>query len=425
MRWSDITLCYLMLLNRLPSDQEVADGQAKGIADLLATVASQSEFLRSMLVTHFAADADGKHKNATQAFYDFIAELGAERLQALRQRILAIPRNIQDGHDYVAFHCLRMVELMGFLERWHREHPINSLLDVGKSPFFELYPEIFPGIQAYLADIHSLAPDEVKRIKAAGAFRVDLNRQCISQGGGGPVARSFDVIVFTEVIEHLFIAPAEALRDLISMLSPDGIIYFSTPNYLRASTVERIIGRTNPQQVYSREGIANQGAHYHLREYTFSELQDAVAEAGGELAYYAFSDCWDRGEYSEQMREELPVPARSNLVLIVRKGKEPCPESLETPSDERHQPISESAARALVGAFTVDLDQLVDVDVSQPVVNLDQLTFDEHWYLKMHRDVAEAVRQGQVESGWEHYINYGRQEGRRIRRRLVRVRDSD
>jgi SAM-dependent methyltransferase len=415
-----------MLLNRLPSDRELAEGQAKGIADLLATVVSQRDYLRTLLFAYFAADADGRHGRATQAFYDFVGEIGAERLQALRERMLAIPRKIQNGHDYAAFHCRRMVELMGFLERWRRDHPVTSLLDIGNSPFFALYPELFPGIQAYLVDLYPPPPEHMTMIGAQAAYKVDLNRGCISQAAGGPVALTFDVIIFTEVIEHLFIAPAEALRDLIALLNPGGIIYFSTPNYLKARSIERMLDRGNPQQTYSRADGANQGSHYHLREYTFYELRDAVAEAGGELVHYAFSDCWDRSDYSEEMQEEIPIPIRSNLVLIIRKAEQHAAngDSAEIPVSGKQAELSGTAARAVVYAFTSDLDQVVDVDVNQPVVNLDRLSFDEQWYLKMNRDVAEAVREGLLESGWDHYVNYGKQEGRQIRRRLVWVRES-
>lgn len=40
-------------------------------------------------------------------------------------------------------------------------------------------------------------------------------------------------------------------------------------------------------------------------------------------------------------------------------------------------------------------------------------TFDEHGYLESNPDVQEAVRRGDVESGYMHYIGFGYFEGRR------------
>lgn len=41
--------------------------------------------------------------------------------------------------------------------------------------------------------------------------------------------------------------------------------------------------------------------------------------------------------------------------------------------------------------------------------------FDEAWYLAAYPDVAEAIRQGNRASGWDHYVLHGKAEGRRPR----------
>lgn len=41
-------------------------------------------------------------------------------------------------------------------------------------------------------------------------------------------------------------------------------------------------------------------------------------------------------------------------------------------------------------------------------------TFDENFYLQKYPDVAAAVQSGGFESGWQHYLEYGFQEKRRI-----------
>ena len=38
--------------------------------------------------------------------------------------------------------------------------------------------------------------------------------------------------------------------------------------------------------------------------------------------------------------------------------------------------------------------------------------FDEAWYLAQYSDVAEVVRRGDLGSGLEHFVAFGRQEGR-------------
>ena len=40
--------------------------------------------------------------------------------------------------------------------------------------------------------------------------------------------------------------------------------------------------------------------------------------------------------------------------------------------------------------------------------------FNEREYLHCHRDVRAAVRRGELSSGWEHYVRFGRREGRQL-----------
>src|SRR5271163_720483 len=45
-----------------------------------------------------------------------------------------------------------------------------------------------------------------------------------------------------------------------------------------------------------------------------------------------------------------------------------------------------------------------------------EVGFDEAGYLIANPDVAAAVRNGSIESGWKHFLQHGRAEGRRLRR---------
>ncbi len=44
--------------------------------------------------------------------------------------------------------------------------------------------------------------------------------------------------------------------------------------------------------------------------------------------------------------------------------------------------------------------------------NYDQDEFDETYYLQLYPDVAQAVTRNQFASGWQHFLNFGRREGR-------------
>src|ERR1700754_3098421 len=61
--------------------------------------------------------------------------------------------------------------------------------------------------------------------------------------------------------------------------------------------------------------------------------------------------------------------------------------------------------RALVG--------LTHLPAPELVMPTDE-TFDEQGYLDANRDVAEALANGTVASGWRHYSVFGKYEGRQM-----------
>ncbi len=51
-----------------------------------------------------------------------------------------------------------------------------------------------------------------------------------------------------------------------------------------------------------------------------------------------------------------------------------------------------------------------------------QSEFDEAYYLEDNTDVAQAVQQGIVESGWHHYLAQGKAEGRQAKIIIIKLR---
>src|SRR5438874_1182331 len=93
---------------------------------------------------------------------------------------------------------------------------------------------------------------------------------------------SFDVVVMTEVLEHLRDYPARSLAEARRILRPGGILVLTTPNaaYLR-NRLRLVLGRS----VYTSLSDWLHGLPHarHAREYTVSELESVVRHAGLEL----------------------------------------------------------------------------------------------------------------------------------------------
>ncbi len=89
---------------------------------------------------------------------------------------------------------------------------------------------------------------------------------------------SFDLVVWSEVIEHLTENPVHTLGEIHRVLKPGGCVVISTPNVCRADNVlDMLIGR-NIYDPYHL-GSVLKGSR-HSREYTYQELVGLVEGCG-------------------------------------------------------------------------------------------------------------------------------------------------
>jgi SAM-dependent methyltransferase len=113
--------------------------------------------------------------------------------------------------------------------------------------------------------------------------------------------RHFDVVLASEIIEHLHFNPYRLLRESFRVLKPGGRILITTPNISRLQNVIRLIrGQNIHPQIYGRfnETFSSVIAHRHLREFTSFDLAYLLEGQNKEMyrfegaqAYY--SKCLD------------------------------------------------------------------------------------------------------------------------------------
>ena len=88
----------------------------------------------------------------------------------------------------------------------------------------------------------------------------------------------FDLVIFTEVLEHIFASDGMVMANIFSLLLPGGTLCFSVPNIATFSNrVRLLIGRNvcwpKEDQI---KGVF--GGHGHIREYTFQEVIDLMKD---------------------------------------------------------------------------------------------------------------------------------------------------
>jgi hypothetical protein len=231
-----------------------------------------------------------------------------------------LPVDIAPGQAaYVVEHRRRFAELLAAAQLLTAGRERPRVLEFGPSAFSSLYERALPGCHLVLCERPAAAEsggfDEAcltGRIRYEALVPVDLlgdlDGPALELDRHGP----YDLIVFTEVLEHLARHPVEILAMLVGRLAPGGSLYLTTPNALSSTRLHAIGRRRNPQDVFPRGGNAH--AHHHVREYTMSELVEFVQEAGASVTALRYSACWDHAHSAS------PPPLRGGLVVVAARS---------------------------------------------------------------------------------------------------------
>jgi 2-polyprenyl-3-methyl-5-hydroxy-6-metoxy-1,4-benzoquinol methylase len=179
----------------------------------------------------------------------------------------------------------------------------------------------------------------------------------------------FDVVLASEIIEHLNYNPYRLLREAFRVLKPGGFILLSTPNLSRLDNrVRRWDGRSIHSEIKGRfyESFSSILSARHIREYTAMELSYMLEGQNKEMYRFEdtqvhFSACsepayaWPR--LAEAIKRFWPKFRSTLLVKAFRPKRMKLihPEEVEAVSGlypvEEHSPDMEGIARILTTPF--------------------------------------------------------------------------
>jgi hypothetical protein len=341
--WSDaqaseiVRDAFVALLGREPDEEglrfyvdHLVNGRL-GIDSFLHQLIESSEFSgksaalgysldRDEVLTPYLTDPVVRELSSRLADVDL---QGLELFDVLVNTALGEPDMVTGQREYVAEHGAR------FLELFHAARVLTAgvdrprVLEFGASVFSAFYKSLLPGCRLVIADRPAVEGyptfDEAlcQRLAQPDAFvavdlQSDLQAPGITLDRHGP----FDLVVFTEVLEHLSRHPVEILQFLLKRLTFRGSLYLTTPNAFSHGKLDLIGRRRNPQQVFPR-GDENWNAHYHAREYSMSELVEFVKEARGRVRALHFSSCGDGPDSARHLAQH--PDQRSTLVMAVSR----------------------------------------------------------------------------------------------------------
>jgi len=179
----------------------------------------------------------------------------------------------QDTHalQYWEVHQARYEFLQQYLKE--RLLPGAKILDVGCYPPFLLDWLEQNKMQAYgVASQHEKI--EQKQVKILNIDRDKFPWE----------DQMFDVVIFTEVLEHLPFSPQHALKEMQRVLKKNGLLVLSTPNSTKLQNRVRLLAGksiTFPlEQLLETAPGSDAIYHRHNREYTKTELEQLITRAG-------------------------------------------------------------------------------------------------------------------------------------------------
>jgi 2-polyprenyl-3-methyl-5-hydroxy-6-metoxy-1,4-benzoquinol methylase len=214
-----------------------------------------------------------------------VHEQAENELARMLEAEKAVTCGEESRRSYLSIHRARFAEIMRLCRKYVAD-PSARVLDIGRS-----------GLTAYLGsfygNVHTLGLDagaddgghrELNPMRAVPHITFDLLRS--DRVMDWPDCGRFDLIVFSEVIEHLSIAPEYTLAFLRELLTEKGTLICTTPNAAEIAKRLRLLAGRNPYERL-RLYTLNPG---HIREYTRRELCAIAESVGLQCLHHGYFD---------------------------------------------------------------------------------------------------------------------------------------
>lgn len=197
------------------------------------------------------------------------------------------------------------------------------LLELGASPYlFTLLLERFTAYDVAVAgeDLpdRGRETEVIKKETETGEqvvfraknFNVELDRYPYEDD-------SFDVVLCSELLEHLALDPTHMLVEIHRILKPAGRLLITTPNVLVLRHANALVRkRQNIYGPYSGYGIYGR----HNREWTLDEVTELVRGCGYAIERAEVKDTYPHGGYSKWLKRFFPHLRDVIFVLARTEG---------------------------------------------------------------------------------------------------------
>jgi 2-polyprenyl-3-methyl-5-hydroxy-6-metoxy-1,4-benzoquinol methylase len=214
--------------------------------------------------------------------------------------------------EYLRFHKDRFNKTLLLCKRLMANRQVR-VLDVGQSYLTKLLADEYKDVRTIGLDPttdsggHRSAVTDERDIPH---IKFDLNNSRFPKRWP-QLEHRFDLIVYSETIEHLTIAPEYSILFLSTLLTSKGVLLLTTPNAVSISKRLRLLLGENPfEQI--RVISENPG---HFREYTLSELSDIGCRCKLKVVYKEYINFSKDNNIFKMILKNLYPSFRESLVI--------------------------------------------------------------------------------------------------------------
>lgn len=180
---------------------------------------------------------------------------------ALAKTIATLP---PDQLEYYSVHQARLQYLLKQISYLHLPDKAR-ILDIGCYP-----PIIYQTLSLCGYHVYGISsPHEPLDLPGVRTLNIDEDRLPFKVG-------RFDLILMTEVIEHLINHPPSILSQIHHLLKSQGRLIITTPNATRSQNLFLMLAGKNPASPLSP--TPQSPYHRHNREYTATELKQSLTQ---------------------------------------------------------------------------------------------------------------------------------------------------
>ena len=181
---------------------------------------------------------------------------------------------------YVKFHNKRIRHLMTFLIKHVKSG--SKIGIIGYSTFDSMIRDKLPGCTVYnILPSIDFARQEVDLISQILVYDITKSKS---------VEMTFDCIIFTEVLEHLFFDDSPVINNVTRLLRKNGLLFFSVPNVSALGKLLTLIAGENPYMKKSEIVEGAFGGFGHIREYSFREVRNLLTNNFRIIALEGWND---------------------------------------------------------------------------------------------------------------------------------------